>query len=147
MLEKIETIFDNKEQMMKHLKKSGYAENMKQFRASYGHYFDEMVGYVESAEDKAVAASVLADDFTSKIKQAHLNRLGFVSGKNRAELNLFMVYYVFPAIQLTENPAATDVCDALVTSWGKTFPKDKIIGYTTYEELLTKFRDKIFGIF
>lgn len=146
MLEKIETIFDNKETMMKHLKKAGYIQNMEEFRNKHGHYFDEMVSLVDSADDKAQAAKEIADNFTGKVKQANLNRFGRVMGKTQADLNLFMVYYVFPAILLTENQSAKEVCDAICTSWALTFPKNNI-GYTTYEALVPQFKEKIFGIF
>lgn len=146
MLENVEIIFEKKEMMMKHLKKAGYIQNMEIFRNEYGHFFDEMVSYVDLAEDKTSAAKTLADDFAGKVRDAHLNRFGRVSGKTQADLNLFMVYYVFPAIQLTENPVAKAICDAICASWVEKFPGNKI-GYTTYEALIPQFKEKIFGIF
>lgn len=146
MLNGIETIFDNKEMMMKHLKKKGYIENMEQFRNEHGHFFTEMITYVENADEKENACKEVADDFSGKIKQRYLNRFGKVSGKVQADLNLFTVLYVFPAILLLENPLGEKLCDALCSSWAETFPGNKI-GYTTYEKLLPKFREKIFGIF
>lgn len=145
MLEKVESVFDNKEMMMKHLKKAGYAKNMEYFRNENGHYFDEMIDYVSGAEDKSQALKEIADDFTSKIRLAFTNKYGKIWGKTQADLNLFMVYYVFPAILLTENDIAEEICNALCEAWAVKFPGNKI-GYTTYDKLLPKFREKIFGI-
>ena len=146
MLENVETIFDNRETMLKHLKKKSYIENMKEFRDIYGHYFDEMFTCLESCNDKDLAIKELSNDFTSKIKARFANRFGKIWGKTQADINLFMVFYVFPAILLVENPLAENLCDAICLSWEEFFPGNKI-RYTTYEQLLPKFREKIFGIF
>ena len=50
------------------------------------------------------------------------------------------------AILLVENPLAENLCDAICLAWEDFFPGNKI-RYTTYEQLLPKFREKIFGIF
>lgn len=147
MLENVTVIFENRNQMLRRLKKSGYIEYMKQFRNEHAHFFEEMVSYTQEAQNTESAAKEVANDFTGKIQEHFSGRFGKIPGKTQAELNLFMVFYVFPAILLTENPCAKDICDALCASWAEFFPKNKILGYATYEELLPKFRDKIFGIF
>ena len=57
-----------------------------------------------------------------------------------------MIYFVFPAILLTEHESANDIADAICKKWGETF-KDSKIGYTTYDKLYESFRNQIFGIF
>jgi len=146
MLDNVETIFTNKEIMMKRLKKAGYITFMEEFRNEHGHFFYEMCDYVEEASDTEQALKEISDEFTSKVRQGHIGKFGKVSGKTQADLNLFMVFYVFPAILLTERTSADAICTSLCASWAECFPGNKI-GYTTYDNLLPKFREKIFGIF
>lgn len=62
MLQGIETIFDNMEQMMHHLKKKSYEANTEVFVRDHGFYFQEMKEYVEAAgEGKEAAALELAN--------------------------------------------------------------------------------------
>ena len=56
MLENIVSIYDNKQELMHHLKKKNYEKNMKEFRNSYNKYFFEMTDYVGAAENKEAAA-------------------------------------------------------------------------------------------
>ena len=56
MLQGIENIFDNKDNMLKHLKKKNFEENTENFKATFGYLFDEMFEYVGGAEDKEAAA-------------------------------------------------------------------------------------------
>ena len=51
MLQGIETIFDDLEQMLHHLKKKSYEANTEVFVRENGFYFEEMKEYVEAAED------------------------------------------------------------------------------------------------
>ncbi len=145
MLEKVESIFDNMEAMLKKIKKKTYEPRMNGFREQYGHYFEEMTDYVDSRDDKAQAAQEVADAFISAVQKRFQVR-GRIGGRKQADMNFFMIYFVFPAILLTEHEHADDIADTICKTWGKTF-KDSNIGYTTYEELNGAFRNKIFGIF
>ena len=69
-----------------------------------------------------------------------------MNGRTQADLNFFMIYYVFPAILLVENENVTLIADAIRDEWRKAF-KNSQISYTDYESLLGSFREKIFGIF
>lgn len=57
-----------------------------------------------------------------------------------------MIYYVFPAILMTEYKDAKIIADHLRDEWGRRF-KDSKIEYTDYDSLYGAFREKIFGIF
>lgn len=146
MLENVAVIFENKDIMMKRLKKAGYEKFMESFRNEHGHFFTEMTEYISAAESADVAAKEVADIFTTETKKNAKKFLGRIWGREQADNNLFMVFYVFPAILLTEDSNAELLCKAICKSWERTFPGNKI-GYTTYEALLPKFREKIFGIF
>ena len=68
-----------------------------------------------------------------------------IKGKVQVDLNFFMIYYVFPAILLTENEHAVLLADEICSAWGNHF-KDSKIKYTEYDKLYVSFHDKIFGI-
>lgn len=145
MLNQVESIFDNMVAMLKKIKKKTYEPRMEEFRKNYGHYFTEMTEYMDSREDKAQAAEDIAEAFIGAVK-SYAEVKGKIGGRKQADMNFFMIYYVFPAILLTEHENAKDIADAICKKWGKTF-KDSNIGYTTYEKLNNSFRNKIFGIF
>lgn len=147
MLEHAETMFDGMPDMMKRLKKASYAANMKQFREKNGHYFDEMTQYVEAAEDKTAAAGQVALAFTGQV-DAYFRALGKGKIKSRAQadLNFFMIFYVFPALLLTDHPQAVRIADAVRDAWRSTF-KNSNIDYRDYDTMYNAFNEKILGIF
>ncbi len=145
MLDQVGSIFDNMVAMLKKIKKKTYEPRMEEFRKEYGHYFIEMTEYMDGREDKAQAAEEIAEAFVGAVK-SHAEIKGKIGGRKQADMNFFMIYYVFPAILLTEHEHAKEIADAICKTWGETF-KDSNIGYTTYEKLNESFRNKIFGIF
>ena len=147
MLEQVVSMFDDYENMLKKLKKKSYEERMKGFREKYGHYFTEMTAYMENTDsDKRNAACLeIAEAFIGAV-QEKFQVNGKMKGRTQADLNFFMIYYVFPAILLTEHESAKEIADAICNKWGASF-KDSKIGYTTYDSLYGAFREKIFGIF
>lgn len=145
MLEQAASMFENMEAMLKKVKKKTYSERMDNFRGKYGYLFTEMTDYVDNQEEKDVAVACVADTFVGRI-QEHFQVKGKIGGRKQADMNFFMIYYVFPALLLTEHENATELADAICAKWGTTF-KDSKIGYTTYDKLYDSFRNKIFGIF
>ena len=107
MLEQMELMFSDMTQMLKRLKKDTYEANMKTFREKYGHYFQEMVQYVQSEPDQEKAARELGEMFAEKVWNAHQKR-GKMGGRTQSDLDFFMIYYVFPAILLTESPFSSE---------------------------------------
>ena len=147
MLENVAEIFDNSQTMLKKLKKSIYETNMKNFREKYGHYFDEMTEVMESVkeDEKLETAENIASVFVEAIKDKYEIK-GKIKGKTQADLNFFMIYYVFPAILLTEYDKAEIIADAIRDKWRTSF-KNSQISYTDYDTLYKSFREKILGIF
>ena len=68
MLDHIESIYENKNEMMKRLKKASYKKNVEYFAEHYGHYIAEMTDYIDHAEDKAAAAAEIAETLTDAVK-------------------------------------------------------------------------------
>ena len=140
-------MFDDMSNMMKHLKKKNYEKNMEQFIRSYGHYVKEMTDFADAAESKEDAIKEIAVSFVDAVEKK------FATGKKnkvpqymQADLNFFMIYYVFPAILKAEHEQSKAIADGICEEWGARFKESKI-GYTDYDTLYNSFREKIFGIF
>lgn len=138
-------MFDNMLDMMKKLKKASYEKNMKAFRESYGHFFEEMAEYVEAGQDRGAAAKEVAVVFTAAVREK-FSVNGKIRPRTQADLNFFMIYYVFPAVLLTECEDKELIAGSIRDEWAAKF-KDSNIGYTNYDKIYGGFREKIFGIF
>ena len=146
MLDNIVSIYDNKKELMQHLKKKNYEKNMKEFRKLYNNYFFEMTDYVSEAVDKKAAAKEIAKIFVDETEKKFAKGLKKkIPGYVQSDLNFFMIYYVFPAILMTLHDDSKLIADTLCEEWRERF-KDGQIGYTDYETLLGAFKEKIFGI-
>lgn len=145
MLEGIEVIFADMQNMMKKLKKASYEKHMAVFRENHGHYFEKMADYVAAMPDKDRAAKEIAMEFADRVEQKYAVK-GKIGGRCQADLNFFMIYYVFPAILLVDDENTALTADALCRVWGERF-KDSKIRYADYDTIYNGFREKIFGIF
>ena len=118
MLDHIEMIFDDMKPMMKKLKKKNYKENMDGFLNRYGHYFHEMTALTAGAEDKEGKAEEIASVFVDSVEKKFASpKKGRVDGVIQLDLNFFMIYYVFPAILLTEHEDARLIADRIRDAW------------------------------
>lgn len=145
MLDHIETIFDNMTGMMKKLKKASYAKNMEEFREKNGHFFQEMIQYTEQNADKETAAKEIAERITDAVRD-EFSKNGKIRSTTQADLNLFMIYYVFPTILLTGSDDASLIADQIRDTWSARF-KNSNIQYADYDRIYGAFQEKIFGIF
>lgn len=144
MLQQVETIFEDMAPMLKGLKKKNYEVNMKAFREKNNEFFFSMMDQLK-IENKEVVAQHMANSFVAAVKQL-FEKKGKIKGNMQMDLNFFMIYYVFPAILMTQSDDAKLMADTLCETWGKSF-KDSKIGYTDYDTLYKSFKEKIFGIF
>lgn len=147
MLNNIETLFDNQQEMMKHLKKKSYEKNMKEFLEKNQHYFQEMTEYLDVASDKEKAAEEIGIRLVDAVEERFSKgKKGKIVSYVQADLNMFMIYYVFPAILKTEHADKKLIADGICNAWRARF-KGGQIGYTDYDSIYSSFREKIFGIF
>ncbi|MBR4984078.1 MAG: hypothetical protein IKY94_16215 [Lachnospiraceae bacterium] len=144
MLQQVETMFEDMAPMLKGLKKKNYETNMKAFREKNNEFFFQMMDQLKT-EKKEVVAKHISNSFVAAVKQIFEKR-GKIKGKVQMDLNFFMIYYVFPAILMTQSDDAKLMADTLCETWGNSF-KDAKIGYTDYDTLYESFKEKIFGIF
>lgn len=145
MLNNIETIFDNMTGMMKKLKKASYRKNMEAFQEKNGHFFREMVQYTEQSTDKKAAAEKIAEYFTDMVWDS-FSKNGKIRPVTQVDLNLFVIYYVFPSILMTGSNDATLIADHIRDAWSVKF-KNSNIQYTDYDKIYNSFSEKIFGMF
>ena len=60
-------MFDNKNKMLKRLKKKTYEENFAWFQAEYAEQFEEITAYAEQAADKQSAVTEIGTWFTDGV--------------------------------------------------------------------------------
>lgn len=144
MLHHAEMMFDDMKYMIHNLRKPSYKRNMEVFREKNGHYFQEMVQYTKQGMDKKAAAKEIADCITDAVKDRFSKR-GKINSRTQTDLNLFMIYYVFPAILLTESEDATLIADTMRDTWAAKF-KNSNIQYADYDRIYGAFQERIFGI-
>ena len=93
-----------------------------------------------AGEDTRTAAKQFCDEVITKFK-----KFGKVRGGDLMTLNYFMIYYIFPSIQLKEeSETAIRTCDILKETWNDCLKCN--INYTDYNTLMEGFRTKILGI-
>ena len=138
MLQQVEMIFEDMPSMLKGLKKKNYESNMKIFREKNNDFFFALMDQLK-IENREVVAQHLSNSFVAAVKQIFEKR-GKIKGNTQLDLNFFMIYYVFPAILMTQSDHAKIMADALCETWGKSF-KDSKIGYTDYDTLYQSFKE------
>ena len=144
MLDHAEMMFDGMKYMIHNLRKASYQENMEIFREKNGQFFQEMIQYVKQSSDGEAAAKEIADCITDAVKNS-FSKKGKVHSRTQVDLNLFMIYYVFPAILLTESEDATMIADHIRDTWAAKF-KNSDIQYADYDRIYESFQERMFGI-
>lgn len=166
MLEQAGSMFDDMERMLNRIKKKVYRERMDFFCRKNAQLLSEMTGLVEQAvnqdqaenenqaevenqneaEKRDEAAAQVAKAFADAV-EARFAKRGKISGRSQMDINLFMIYFVFPAILLTESDCAVSLADAIRDEWRGRFRDSAQLDYTTYEEISETFKEKFLGLF
>jgi len=145
MLDNSESLFEDVSNMLRKLKKASYEENMKKYRQDNESNLKEMLDYVASKEDKATASKEVGEAVVRLVENKFAKNNGKLPSRLGADLDFYSIYYLFPAILLSDDENAELLVENIKDCWNKSFRKN--IGYTTYEKLRDSFRNKIFGIF
>lgn len=170
MLEQMTAMFDDMAEMLNRIKKKVYGERMEYFRKKNEALLLKMTDFVERAEkqdevqkrdqveirdevqkrdqvdDRGKAAAEVAKTLADAV-EARFAKRGKISGRCQMDINLFMIYYVFPAILLTQSECAVLLADAIRDEWRERFRDSEQLGYATYEEISATFKEKFLGIF
>lgn len=145
MLDGTIQMFANYKLMLKKIKTKTYEERFAKFMADNKSNLDAMLVYVRGRQDKDTAAAEVASIVAENVYSEY-GRWGRLSGGAKADLSLYMVYFIFPSILKTEDENAVLLCDAIRDEW-RTRTNNPIYEYTTYDELHGTFQEKLFGVF
>ena len=105
-----------------------------------------MTEAVEEAGDQTAEAEKLAGLFAD-VAESLFSKRGKISSRKQVDINCFMIYYIFPAILLTQSACAVILADAIRDEWRKRFKNSRQLAYTDYDTIYKSFNDKIFGMF
>lgn len=131
---------------MYRIKKKVYKERMEAFWRKNTDTIKEMTGYVEKAENQKEAAAEVAAALGDVVAK-RFGKKGKINGRSQMDINLYMIYYVFPSILMTKSECAEILADAIRDEWRGRFRDSAQMNYTTFEELCGTFQEKFLGIF
>ena len=139
------SMFDGYRTKLRKIKKKTYEERFALFFEENKEIFQDMTQYIMGRDDRDVAAAEVANIFAENVFSEYA-RSGRLSGSDKADLSLFMIYFVFPSILELSDPNSRILCDAIWDEWRKR-TDNPVYDYTTYEDLHGSFQEKLFGIF
>ena len=145
MFDNTVSMFDGYRTKLKKIKRRTYEERFEIFFTENRACFEDMTQYVKGREDTAVAAGEVANIFAENVF-AEYGKAGKLSGSDKTDLSLYMIYYVFPSILKLGDVNSKVLCDAIRDEWRRR-TDNPLFDYTTYEELHGTFQEKLFGIF
>ena len=134
----VEKLFEDAGKLSKVNNKKAYEANIEMFKSNRYELLNDLV----DADDSQLQsqAKQLCEDVTAAFK-----KFGKVRGGDLMNLNYFMIFYVFPAIQQNEEKEKSiRICDILRDTWNQHFKSN--ISYADYDTLLEGFQTKIFGV-
>ncbi len=147
MLENFDAVLEYRKQLMKRMNQNKYVENFDLFTKNYGHFFTEMVSYVEQAEEKEQAAREVGEAVVTGIKKAcGKSPDEKIRGSEQTDMNMFMIIYVFPSILKTEHPDAEVTAEGVLAVWNERKSSGPDIGYIDYDKVYDGFKRRLFGI-
>ena len=108
-----ERMFENKKKMLKRLKKQTYEVYFAQFQTEYAKQLEEITAYAADAADKQAAVTEIGTWFTDGVLKRFASGKKKIPSYEQADLNLFLIYYVFPAFLKTGHPDAEQIVRAI----------------------------------
>lgn len=145
MKKRMMAMFYDMPRLLKKLKRKVYEENMVYFRKTYGALLEDMVHLVAQDEQPERVANELAEELIQGVRERFAPK-GRVGANTQIDLNLFMIYYVFPGLLFIPGENASLLAETICQKWRASFAKSEI-RYFPYEEIRDGFKEKIFGIF
>ena len=145
MFDQTAAMFEGYRAKLKKIKKKTYEERFNAFFNENRSCFEDMTQYVKGRDDTVVAAGEVANIFAENIYSEYANG-GRLSGGDRTDLSLYMIYFIFPSILKLQDANSKTLCDAIRDEWRKR-TDNPAYDYTTYEDLYGSFQEKIFGLF
>ena len=146
MQKRIEEMFDKMYPMTEGLKKKAYETWMEEFREKHKEILKEIIESVEKAQEREEKALEIAAVFADAV-ESKFSKRGRISARKQVDINCFMIYYIFPAILLTQSDYAVMMADAIRDTWKVRFKNSSHLEYTDYNTIHGSFNEKIFGMF
>lgn len=131
--DRLAEFFEGRGVLLKGLKQTTYELRTGEFAEKFGSEVDGLMSEGESG----------ADGFARKIKDKY-EKKGKIPANTMMDLNLMMVYYVFPYL-LKKGGEGNEYATVLKDKWNEVMGCN--ISYTTYEELYAGFKKRLFGMF
>ena len=132
-LDRLAAFFDDRGPLLKGLKQTTYEIRTAEFADKFGA---EVQGLMSEGESGAESfAGIVRDKYTKR---------GKIPANTMMDLNLMMVYYVFPSL-LKKGEEGQSFAAVLKDKWNGVLGCN--ISYTTYEELHAGFKKRLFGMF
>lgn len=132
----VKEIFADYDYLLKNFKKKQYIKNMQLFRDKWDSILSDTVMQNDH--------QTVCEEFVKQVISIY-SRFGKLGKLKKIDLGLFMVYFIFPSILLTQKEGAVDMADCLLNTWNSMMETN--IEYMQYEEIVNNFNDKMFGIF
>ncbi|MCR5672388.1 MAG: hypothetical protein K6F87_01565 [Lachnospiraceae bacterium] len=145
MFDQTAAMFDGYKAKLKKIKKKTYEERFSVFYDENRACFEDMTQYVKGREDTEVAAAEVANIFAENVFAEYASG-GKLSGGDKTDLSLYMIYFVFPSILKLGDANSKVLCDKIRDEWRKR-TDNPAFDYTTYEDLHGSFQEKLFGLF
>lgn len=145
MINNMDSMFEGIHILMNRLKKKEYIERMDDFQSKNKEVISQITEYVQTSDDAAKAANEVGVLLCNSVIDK-FGKKGKIKSTDQIDINLFMIYYVFPAILLTQDSNATVICDEIRDEWRGRF-NNPDFGYMTYDQVCASFNTKLFGIF
>lgn len=139
-------MYENMNAMMKKLKKPTYEKNYQEFRERNGQVIRQIVSFVEQSDDKEAAGHAVGRQLVQDVRAEFASPRGKMNSGIQADLNLFTIFYIFPAILMEGDEDVRLIAECICGEWAKEF-KGNNISFTDYDTLYESFRNKIFGLF
>ena len=127
-------IFEGVEPLSMISEKTKYEDAMNMFLSERYSYLKELV----EATDVAAASKAFCNEVNDAYKKVGKSRMG-----DFTNLNIFLIYFIFPAILKNEEERAAAICDALKDAWNSRFRCN--IDYSDYDSLMEGFQNRILG--
>ena len=137
-MDNIIDFFEDRYVFLRKLKQQTYEENTRAFEEKFGSILDDML--TRSADE----ADKISREFASGVFE-HFAKKGKIKGDVLMDLNFCMVYYVFPYLLKNKDKGGEEFAAVLKDKWNETMGSN--ISYTTYEDLYSGFKKKLFGFF
>ncbi len=145
MKSEILSIFEDMEMFIKNLNKTRYDTNFQTFYEKHNVFFSSLLSAIENSDNKEEVSNDISMRFIEAVRSTYGNKKGVIKSYFLADINMFMVQYIFPSIMKVESEYSLLLVESLRENWSATF-KGSNLQHTTFETIFSGFKNKFLGI-